>query len=162
PSKFSKLGGFNRIVFNTSGILHPQRVSLPALIRILPRSGGAAGPFFLVPRLPQLVYPSYHSRPTTKCSLFSIPYTMPAASGSMRPFLPKCWALGGLQRLCLVSPLPGGQAITATVSNTFPARLLSPRISAPARASALEIPRVKIFHALSAAMRTSVPEPPRC
>src|SRR5215470_17943243 len=44
PSKFSKLGGFSRIVFNTSGILHPQLVFLAILIRILSRSGGAALP----------------------------------------------------------------------------------------------------------------------
>src|SRR5215475_13313974 len=43
-SKFSKLGGFNRIVFITSGILHPQLMFLANLIRILPRSGGAALP----------------------------------------------------------------------------------------------------------------------
>src|SRR5262245_24535291 len=79
PSKFSKLGGFNRIVFSTSGILHPQRMFLPALIRILPRSGGTACPCFPVPRLPLLVYPTCELHPTTKSSLFSIRYKMPGA-----------------------------------------------------------------------------------
>src|SRR5215831_9520758 len=79
PSKFSKLGGFNRIVFSTSGILHPQLIFLANLIRILPRSGGAALPSFAVPQLPVIVYSTSEPPPTPKSSLYSTSYRMQTA-----------------------------------------------------------------------------------
>src|SRR5262245_29766656 len=114
------------MVFNTSGILHPQLVFLPVSDQDF-CPGRAALPALVsqCPDLPIIVYPTCERPPTTKSSLFSIGYRCLArsvrctalsalrliafkrASGFRRPvFAPSlfcCWLLN--------------QAITATVSN---------------------------------------------